>query len=241
MGSFWGLSIQLVMFREQGVLRRFRLAPIGAGAMLASSIVSNYLLTLPTIVAEFLLARWVFHLEHWGNLPTTFVLVSLGTITFASYGLTIASVTSTMQETQMINNAIWTVFIFLSGATFPLPFLPGPVQSLAVFLPPTYLVTGLQRAIVSEAHVWQLGAELLALAGGAAVAFLISWQLFRWEPEEKIPARAKARAAAVIIPFLLLGVWESARGQLRSDAKMDFDAVVKREMPGKATRPAGVP
>ena len=33
MGSFWGLSMQLVMFREQGILRRFRLAPIGAGAI----------------------------------------------------------------------------------------------------------------------------------------------------------------------------------------------------------------
>ena len=31
MGSFWGLSVQLVTFREQGILRRFRLAPLGAG------------------------------------------------------------------------------------------------------------------------------------------------------------------------------------------------------------------
>ena len=29
MGSFWGLSVQLVTFREQGILRRFRLAQIG--------------------------------------------------------------------------------------------------------------------------------------------------------------------------------------------------------------------
>ena len=49
MGSFWGLSVQLVTFREQGILRRFRLTPVGAGAMLASSILSNYLMTLPTI------------------------------------------------------------------------------------------------------------------------------------------------------------------------------------------------
>ena len=50
MGSFWGLSVQLVTFREQGILRRFRLAPIGAGPMLASSIVSNYLMTMPTVL-----------------------------------------------------------------------------------------------------------------------------------------------------------------------------------------------
>ena len=47
MGSFWGLSVQLVTFREQGILRRFRLAPVGAGPMLASSILSNYLLDAP--------------------------------------------------------------------------------------------------------------------------------------------------------------------------------------------------
>ena len=53
MGSFWGLSMQLVMFREQGILRRFRLAPIGPGAMLGSSILSNYFLVLPTVVMSY--------------------------------------------------------------------------------------------------------------------------------------------------------------------------------------------
>ena len=43
MGSFWGLSVQLVTFREQGILRRFRIAPVGASAMLASSILVELL------------------------------------------------------------------------------------------------------------------------------------------------------------------------------------------------------
>ena len=30
MGSFWGLSVQLVTFREHGILRRFRVAPVSA-------------------------------------------------------------------------------------------------------------------------------------------------------------------------------------------------------------------
>src|SRR5271156_3048958 len=52
MGSFWGLSVQLVTFREQGILRRFRLPPIGAGPMLASSILANYCLLIPPVVIE---------------------------------------------------------------------------------------------------------------------------------------------------------------------------------------------
>ncbi len=236
MGSFWGLSIQLVMFREQGILRRFRLAPVGPGAMLASSIVSNYILTLPTIVLEFLLARWIFHLDRWGNLWGVWALVTLGTVTFAALGLIVASVTNTMQETQVINNAIWFVFLFLSGATLPLPVLPAFIQRFAVFLPATYLVTGLRRAIVRGATLWQVGPELLALAGGSAVAFFISMQLFRWEPEEKVTGRAKAWAAATIVPFLLLGIWESAHGQLRTDEQAIYDLLEQRATPGNNTR-----
>ncbi len=231
MGSFWGLSVQLVTFREQGILRRFRLAPVGPGAMLVSSIVSNYILMLPTVALELLLARWLFHMEHWGDLWSIWALVTLGTVTFATLGLTVASVTNTLQETQVINNIIWSVFLFLSGALVPLPMLPAFVQRFAVFLPATYLVTGLRRAIVREATVWQVGTELLALAGGAAMAFFISVQLFRWEPEERVTGRAKVWAAATIIPFLLLGIWESAHGQLRRDEQTIFHSNFLKQLP----------
>src|SRR3989442_1694036 len=236
MGSFWGLSVQLVMFREQGILRRFRLAPVGPGAMLASSILSNYLLTVPTVILEFLLARWIFHMDRFGNLWGVWAFVTLGTVTFAAFGLIVASVTNTMQETQVINNAIWFVFLFLSGATIPLPVLPAWVQGLAVFLPPTYLITGLQRVLVAGATLWQVRAELIALAAGSALAFFISMQLFRWEPEEKVTGQAKAWAAATIVPFLLLGVWESAQGQLRNDSKAMFESLQKRGAPANDRR-----
>src|SRR5260370_17118245 len=49
MGSFWGLSASLVMFREQGILRRFRFAPIAPAAVLPSTLITNYILTPPTL------------------------------------------------------------------------------------------------------------------------------------------------------------------------------------------------
>jgi ABC-2 type transport system permease protein len=227
MGSFWGLSVQLVTFREQGILRRFRVAPVGASAMLASSLLSNYLLTLPTIVIEFFLARWVFHMTGMGNLAGVFVLVTAGTVSFASLGLIVASVTNTMQETQIINQIIWFIFLFLSGVTVPLPILPKIVQGFALYLPATYLVSGLQRAMIDFAGPANLGAELISMLGCALIAFLISAQLFRWDPEAKAPRRAKLWAVSAIIPFLLLGAWETANGRLRSHALIDFQTVTQ--------------
>ncbi|MBI1750916.1 MAG: ABC transporter permease [Acidobacteria bacterium] len=225
MGSFWGLSAQLVIFREQGILRRFRLAPVGAAAMLASSVMSNYVLVLPTVVMEFLIAHWVFGMTQWGNLLGAFVIVSLGGITFSALGLIVASVTNNMQETQVINNAVWFCFLFMSGAAIPLPILPSFIQRVALFLPATYLVTGLQSVLVRHASLLNVTADVIALAGSFAVAFVISWQLFRWEPEERLPGRAKLWAAAAMIPFLLLGAWESTRGDRRAEANTIFESL----------------
>jgi ABC-2 type transport system permease protein len=225
MGSFWGLSVQLVTFREQGILRRFRVTPVGASAMLGSSLISNYFLTLPTVAIEFYISRSLFHMASLGNVLSVFVLVTLGTVTFASLGLIVASVTNTMQETQIINQIIWFVFLFISGATIPFPMLPAAVQKFAVFLPATYLVSGLQRAMIEHTKLLNLGPYLASLGGCALIAFIISAQLFRWEPETKVPRRAKLWAVAAVVPFLLLGVWESVNGDLRSHAMKNLQSI----------------
>ena len=230
MGSFWGLSVQLVTFREQGILRRFRVAPVGPGAMLASSILSNYILTLPTVAIEFVLARRIFHMNQWGNLGGVFFLITLGIVTFASLGLIIASVTNSTQETQVINQILWSAFLFLSGATVPLPILPLWIQRFALFLPATYLVTGLERVMVGRVGVTQIVPEIVALAVSAALAFFLSQQLFRWEPEAKVGPRAKVLATATIVPFLLLGFWEIAHGGLRA-ARTDFLTIERPAAP----------
>lgn len=241
MGSFWGLSMQLVTFREQGILRRFRVTPVSAAAMLGSSIASNYILTLPTVAIEFLVARRIYHMRDWGNLWGVFLLVTLGIVTFAALGLIVASVTNTAQETQVINQILWSVFLFLSGATLPLPMLPGWIQSFALFVPATYLVVGLERVLLSRVGAVQIGPELIALAVSAGIAFAVSTQLFRWEPEAKVPRSAKLWAAAAIVPFLLLGAWETARGNVRTTARRDFTLTIERPVEQREGAPAVPP
>jgi len=219
MGSFWGLSQQLVIFREQGILRRFRLAPLDAGTMLFSSIISNLILMLPGIAAEIAVAHWVLHMNAWGNLLSVFVLSGLGAVTFATLGLVVASVANSMMETQVINQLLWLSFILLSGVAIPLPSLPHWLQEVALFLPATYLVTGLERALIQFAPLTQLGAELASLGGSALLAFFVCRQIFRWEPEEKVAREAKLWVAAALVPFLLLGAWEASHGGRLSEAR----------------------
>lgn len=225
MGSFWGLSVQLVTFREQGILRRFRLAPVGAGAMLASSILSNYIMTMPTVIIEILICRWAFHMQTWGNLWAVLLLVTIGSAAFSSFGLIVASVTNTMQETQMINNLIWTGFLFLSGATIPLAVFPSWIQRIALYIPATYLATGLEWATTNLASAREVLTDVTALAIGLYVAFEISRNLFRWEPEAKVTRSAKWWALAALIPFLIFGTYENLYGNRLARIRGNFQTI----------------
>lgn len=230
MGSFWGLSVQLVTFREQGILRRFRLAPLGAGPMLASSILSNYLMTLPTVAIEVMLCRWLFHMQSWGNLWAMLVLVTFGSAAFAAFGLIVASVTNTMQETQMINNLIWSCFLFLSGASVPLAAFPPWIQRVSFFLPATYLATGLESATTNLATFGEVAEDIVALAIGILVAFEISRHLFRWEPEAKVPTRSKLWVLAALIPFLAFGIYENTIGNRLETVRRNYTELSVRAM-----------
>jgi len=240
MGSFWGLSAALVTFREQGILRRFHVTPVTASDMLASSIVANYVLMFPTVFLEFVFARAVFHVPNFGDLLATFILISIGTVSFASLGLVVASITNTMQETQVINQLLWLPLIFLSGATFPLVFLPKMVQKVSLFLPATYLVQGLRRAIFESAPLWDHNVliSLGSLVCWAILTFFLSAQLFRWEPEVKVRRNAKLLVIATVIPFLLLGLWENKFGNITAQAQSAFDSL---NGPPKSAPPPDAP
>jgi ABC-type multidrug transport system permease subunit len=235
MGSFWGLSAMLVTFREQGILRRFHITPVTSTDMLASSILANYLLTLPTVCIELLFARVIFHVTNLGDVLSLFVLVTVGTVSFASLGLVVASVTNTMQETQVLNQLLWLPLIFLSGATIPFTSLSTAVQHIALFLPATYLVHGLKRAIVDTPPAGP--PALLVVLASLTVWFLLtlflSSQLFRWEPEAKIGRKAKLYVAATAIPFILLGLWEAKYGRVIAEENMTIQRLDAAEKTGK--------
>jgi len=146
-----------------------------------------------------------------------------------------------MQETQVLNQLLWLPLIFRSGATIPLGYMPAVAQRAGLFLPATYLVNSLQQSIVNGVSIWSRHTEFISLTCWAALTFFLSAQLFRWEPESKIPRRAKLLVAATAIPFLLLGVWENRTDRILNEAKSAFDNLTgasKSEQHSNLSKPA---
>ena len=99
--------------------------------------------------------------------------------------------------------------LFLSGATVPSAMLPKWAQTLAQFMPASYLVSGFQGIFFRNQNLWDNAPAVAALVLTTVLGLFLAMQLFRWEKEEKIRPRNKLWVVAVVAPFVVMGTWQS--------------------------------
>jgi imidazolonepropionase-like amidohydrolase/ABC-type multidrug transport system permease subunit len=218
--GFFGAGIRAVQDRELGILRRFKVAPITAAPMLISSVVTGVATYLPGALLIVLLSHFMYGMPFPPRWISLFAYISLGVVAFRCIGLIVASVCNSMQESQILVQLLYFPMLMLSGATIPLTVLPGWLQTLAQFIPSTYLITGMQSILTSHESFWQNISGAAALALTSLVALFVSLKLFRWEKDERLPASSKLWIAAALTPFLLLGIYQARTKENVGKAKI---------------------
>jgi ABC-type multidrug transport system permease subunit len=227
--GFFGLGLQAVMQRERGVLRRYRLAPVSSLAIVTSNLLANYLIQIPVVGLLLACAMLVFHMPfQWSFIPMIWFLLTIGIFAFAGYGLTLASVSNTMQEVQIYNNLAWFGLVFLSGITIPLPALPHWIQTVATFLPATYLVSMFQAVMAQSEPITAHLPELATLIVSGFAGLFVAWKLFRWEKEERISTSNKAWALGLLVPILLMGVWMNVYANPTASWEKSYQMMMKQ-------------
>jgi imidazolonepropionase-like amidohydrolase/ABC-type multidrug transport system permease subunit len=210
--GFFGMGMRAVQDRELGILRRLRLAPITAAPVLFASLVSGVLVFLPSAILTIVLAKLVYGMPTPVNLASLLIFVVIGNVAFRAIGLIIASVADSAAEAQILVQILYIPMLFISGATFPTVNLPKWMQTVARFLPATYLKSGLQGILQNGESLVANGSSVIALLLTFAAGFFISFNIFRWSKDDRVPSSSKVWVAAVLAPFLILGAWENYGG-----------------------------
>src|SRR5579875_719659 len=218
--GFFGAGMRTVQDREANVLRRFKVAPISAAPVIVASLVSGLVAFLPTVCLFLLFGHSIYHAPYPPNLLSLFFFISVGVLAFRSMGMIIAAVANSMQETQIIVQILYLPMLFLSGATFPISMMPPWIQTIAQFLPATYLYEGVQSILIAGESVWTNWFAVVALTITLIVALFIGVKLFRWEKEEKIQGKAKLWILAVLAPFFIMGIYQAKTRQNIEKAKI---------------------
>jgi len=207
--GLWGAGMRSVQEREANILRRFKVTPISPLPILTAAMVSGWLLYVPVILIMVGLAHFLYGMPLPRNWLSLFALGSLGVCAFRGIGLILAAVTNTMQEATIAIQLVYMPMLFLSGATIPSTLLPTWAQTLAQFMPASYLVTGLQGIFFRNQNLLDNVVAVTALLLTMLLGTFLAVQLFRWEKEEKIRPRNKLWVLAVLAPFAITGCYQA--------------------------------
>jgi ABC-type multidrug transport system permease subunit len=205
--ALFGLSSQMVTMRERDMFRRYHLAPISSAQMIGSRLLSNYLLFLPVVVVQYILAVWWYQMPVRGSLWALWLIFSLGYLALGAIGLVVAGVVDTFQEATVWNQILFFVLLFLTGTTLPLIELPHFIQRLALFMPPTLMILGSAGVMLGGQGVMQNLPEIIGLLLITIASLWLSVALFRWEKEQKSTRRSRLQAALALVPIIVVGLW----------------------------------
>jgi ABC-2 type transport system permease protein len=174
------LTINLALYRERGVLRRFRATPVRPAAVLGAQLAMLYIMTLAGMALLMAAGALVYHVRFEGNLLAVLAGFTLGCLSFFSFGLILAGTLPNIRMANILGMVLLYPMIFLSGATIPMEVMPQAIRDVSRYIPMTYVVTLLQGLWKGDSFAQHLP-EVAVLGGVCAVCSLIAVRFFRWE------------------------------------------------------------
>jgi imidazolonepropionase-like amidohydrolase/ABC-type multidrug transport system permease subunit len=203
-GSLFGIALPMVLSRETGVLRRFRVTPLTAPTMILAHGTTAVIQNAITFCLVLTVARLVFKTEIAGSLGTLAIVFLFAAFAMVPLGLLVGSAAKDMRSAPPIVNLLFFPLMFLSGSAFPFALLPEAMKRFARFLPTTYIVESLQGVIVRGEGLSLLAGPLAILTVLGLTGLALSAMLFRWEGTEPISKRSLGiilGAFAVVLIF----------------------------------------
>jgi ABC-2 type transport system permease protein len=175
-----GVAFLLVTWREQGVLRRLGVTPLGPGSLIVTQAASFALVSLTQVVIILTMGRLIFDVEINGSYLWLAVTVALGVMAMLSIGYIIASLLKTVTSVNAVMNMVAFPMIFLGGSYFPLD-PPPAVAPLVNAIPLTHLNDALREAVNRGGGLGDLWLSWAVLGAWIVGGFALSVRLFRWQ------------------------------------------------------------
>jgi len=212
-GACFGLPTTMVSERERGVWRRYRLAPVGTGTLLASTVAARYVLLVLAGLLQVALAMAIgmplpnHPIDLW--IAFTFVAFAL-----LGLGLVIATLADNVPAVQALGQCIFLPMLIIGGVAVQLSSLPDWAQHVSAFFPGRYAVEAMQTAVTGQG-LRVMGFSLLALLLIGLAGFVAGIRQFRWDAEQRFAQRSgKGWVAMALVAWAAVGLLAESRGRI---------------------------
>jgi len=168
-----GIPIAISEYREQGVLKRYRVSPLPLRNLVLSHVSVQFALLLIVSLLIVIVAELVFDIRFDGNLGLVVLAITISAFSMFTLGFAIVGIFSSPRTVQAVGSAIFFVMLFTSGAAIPRREFPAWLQKVTDYVPLTHVVELLQGLWIGEPLRAQWVA-LTVLLGIAIAAFLVA-------------------------------------------------------------------
>jgi ABC-2 type transport system permease protein len=172
-----GLPTALAIYRDQGILRRFRVTPLRPAAVLGAQLIIHLAILIASTVLLAGAALWTFGVPIPDRPLLMFSALLLAGLSFLAVGFLLGAVVPTARAAQAVGNALFFPMLFLSGAAIPQFLFPEWLKTASLALPLTHTTHLLQAAWLQGQ--WN-GFSSLVLVGMGAVSAGLAAAVFRW-------------------------------------------------------------
>ncbi|HTX26693.1 MAG TPA: ABC transporter permease [Streptosporangiaceae bacterium] len=186
--AFFTHANTLVIAREEGVLRRWRVSPLPAWAYFAGRIVAATLLTVAAGLVLVFVAMGMTGLHFSGHEIAGLLADDvLGALALVALGIALTPLITSAQAAQPMLMLIYFPLVILSGEVGSITDLPHWLTTTMTYLPAQPLVDAISGVLHGGALM--SGHDLAVLAGWTVGGLLISYRFFQWDPHRPAHAR----------------------------------------------------
>jgi ABC-2 type transport system permease protein len=180
--TFAGLSIVLVIRREEGILKRLRATPLPAWAYIGAVLGSTLTVFAIEALALVLIGRAAFGVPIPHHLFSLILVLLLSALTFTALGLALTALVRSAEGSSAVVNAIYLPMLFISGAFFSAHSSPRFLRAIADVLPLTYVIRLSRDVMWRGAEIWSRPGWVAVIAAWGAIGVVAAIRGFRWEP-----------------------------------------------------------
>ena len=179
--GLWGVGFGIVRTRQQRLLKRCIASPMRKAHFLMSQMCARLVFLVLEVTAVIAFGMIVFKVPLRGSLLGLAIVVGLGAMTFAGFGLLVGSRARTIEGVSGLMNVVMVPMWIGSGVFFAYSHFPDPMQPFLKALPLTALNDALRAVMLDGAGTGSLLGMLGNLAIWTVLSFGMALKLFRWQ------------------------------------------------------------
>ncbi len=173
-------TTSMAAYREKGILKRFRAAPVAPFSILAGHLSAIFAVTVAGVILLLLAGILFYDLKFWGNIFEFIFVFLLSSAGVAAMGFIPASLAPTARSGTVIANILYFPMIFLSGAALPWFMLPDFLKEISLIFPLTHAIKLMQEVWLGGPFL-DYPVHIAVLLGYILAGLFVSAKFFRWE------------------------------------------------------------